>query len=161
MDLIKDFLIASALTLLTFFAPAAVIILVVFSFVFLDIITAYCRVKKQHKTNKKIRWTSRTFITGFVPKLFLYTIPILAFYGLDFVLLNEFVKYFIPIEHLSTKLIALGFVYSELKSIDENWKIIFGKGLFKYVTDTLNFGKQVKKKINEVNTDKDEDNTSS
>lgn len=158
MDLIKDILIASIITLLTFFAPAALIILVVFSFVFLDTFTAYCRVKKQQTQNIKITWTSRTFIRGFIPKLFLYTIPILLFFSLDSILLNEFVKFFIPIENLSTKLIALGFIYSELKSIDENWKIIFGKGLFKYFTDMIDFGKKVKNKINEVNKDKDENN---
>ena len=157
MNILKDILLASGLTLLTFFAPAALIILVVFSFVFLDVVTAYMRVKKQQKLGKVVTWKSRTFIRGFIPKLFLYTLPILIFFALDAVLLNEFVKFFIPIEHLSTKLIALGFIYSELKSIDENWKIIFGKGLFKYLTDMLDFGKKVKNNIKEVNTDKDEE----
>lgn len=155
--MVKDFLLASSLTLLTFFAPAAMIILVVFAFVFLDVITAYLRVRKQKSQGIKIDWKSRTFIRGFIPKLLLYTLPILIFFSLDVILLNEFVKFFIPIEHLSTKLIALGFIYSELKSIDENWKIIFGKGLFKYLTDMLDFGRSVRTKIKEVNKDKDGD----
>ena len=157
LNMFKDLIYASGMTLLTFFAPAAMIIMVVFAFVFLDVITAYARVKKQRKTNKKIKWTSRAFIRGFIPKLWLYTLPILVFFMLDNILLNEFVKFFIPIENCATKLISLGFIYSEYKSINENFEVLKGKTLFQYFTDMLDFGKTVKNKIKEVNEDKDEE----
>ena len=73
---------------------------------------------------------------------------------IDKFLLSEFVKYVINIEYLSTKIVALGLVYAEIKSIDENWKIIYGKGLIKNIMDTINFGKRIKGKLSEINEDK-------
>jgi hypothetical protein len=152
---IKEFLISMGLSILTFFAPAAGIILVVLGFMFLDILTAYCRIKKQRKDGIKVKWTSRGFVRGFVPKLIGYTSLVLLFFMLDTFLLNEFTKYILPIENISTKMISLGLVYAELKSIDENWRVMFGKGLMKYIMDMVNFGENVKKKLKEFNTEKD------
>jgi hypothetical protein len=161
---IKDLIVGMGLSLVAFFAPAAAIILVVLGFVLMDTITAYLRVKKQQKTDKENRveisvfWRSRTFIKGFAPKIILYTTCILIFFALDVVLLNEFIAYFIPIPHFTTKVISLGLIYGELKSIDENWKIIFGKGLIKHIMELLHFTKKVKDKMTDVNKDKDESN---
>ena len=152
---LNEFLLSIGLSLLTFFAPAAGILLVVIGFVFLDILTAYCRVNKQRKEGIKVRWTSRGFIRGFLPKLIGYTSLILLFFMLDTFLLNEFVKYVFPIQNLSTKVISLGLIYAEIKSIDENWKVMFGKGLMKYIMDLINFGKNVKNNLKEFNTEKD------
>lgn len=157
----KEMMIGAGLSLVAFFAPAAAIILVVLAFVFVDTLTAYWRVKKEQriqKDNKEeitIRWRSRTFIKGFAPKIILYTICILLFFALDMVLLNEFIAYFIKIPHFTTKIISLGLIYGELKSIDENWKKIFGKGLVKYIMDLLNFTKSVKDKMDDINKDKE------
>jgi hypothetical protein len=158
---IKEIMIGMGLSLFAFFAPAAAIILVVLGFVFVDTLTAYMRVKKEQKKQKDdgeeitIRWRSRTFIKGFAPKLTLYTICILLFFALDMILLNEFVGYFIKIPHFTTKVISLGLIYGELKSIDENWRKIFGKGLIKYIMDLLNFTKKIKDKMDDVNKDKE------
>jgi hypothetical protein len=73
---------------------------------------------------------------------------------LDVFLLNEFVKYLIPIQHLSTKIISLGLIYAEMKSIDENWKVMFGKGLIRHVLDLVNFGKSIKNNLKEFNDEK-------
>jgi hypothetical protein len=73
---------------------------------------------------------------------------------LDVFLLNEFVKYLIPIQHLSTKIISLGLIYAEMKSIDENWKVMFGKGLIRHVLDLVNFGKNIKNNLKEFNDEK-------
>lgn len=154
MNTFKEFFIASIFSLLTFFAPAAGILLVVLSFVFTDTILAYIRVKKQQSKGLKVEWTSRNFIRGFVPKMLGYTILVLLFFMLDKFLLNEFVKYVVSIELLSTKLIALGLIYGELTSIDENSKIIWGKGIIKRLMDVFNFGKRIKGKLSEINEDK-------
>jgi hypothetical protein len=152
----KEFIIGVILSIITFFAPAATIILVVLGFVLADTVTAYCRVKKQGKEGMNVRWTSRAFIKGFAPKIILYTSAILLFYGLDVVLLNQFVSFFIQIPHFTTKIISLGLIYGEIKSMDENWKVIFGKGLIKYVMDMINFTKSVKNKLEDVNKEKNE-----
>jgi hypothetical protein len=73
---------------------------------------------------------------------------------LDVFLLDEFVKYVIPIQHLSTKIISLGLIYAEMKSIDENWKVMFGKGLIRHVLDLVNFGKNIKNNLKEFNDEK-------
>ena len=154
-ETVKEGLFGFWLSILTFFAPSAGILLVVLGFVLLDIITAYCRVNKQRKEGIKVRWTSRGFIRGFLPKLIGYTSLILLFFMLDTFLLNEFVKYVFPIQNLSTKVISLGLIYAEVKSIDENWKVMFGKGLMKYIMDMINFGKKIKNNLKEFNTEKD------
>ena len=149
MNTFKEFFIASIFSIATFFYPVAGILLMVFSCVFLDTITAYIRVKKT-----KVEWTSRSFLRGFIPKMIGYSSIILLFFMIDKFLLSEFVKYVINIEYLSTKIVALGLVYAEIKSIDENWKIIYGKGLIKNIMDTINFGKRIKGKLSEINEDK-------
>jgi len=159
MNTIKETLLATLFSLLTFFAPAAGILLVVLSFVFTDTILAYIRVKKQQSKGLKIEWTSRNFIRGFIPKMLGYTILVLLFFMLDKFLLNEFVKYVVSIELLSTKLVSLGLIYGELQSIDENSKVIWGKGIIKRLMDVFNFGNKIKNKLSEVNKDKkDESN---
>jgi len=155
---LNEFLLSVGLSLLTFFAPAAGILLVVLGFVFLDIITAYCRINKQRKQGSSVKWTSRAFVRGFVPKLIGYTLLVLLFFMLDTFLLNEFVKYLIPINNLSTKVVSLGLIYAEIKSIDENWKVMFGKGLIRYIMDMINFGKSVKNNLKEFNNEKHGDN---
>jgi hypothetical protein len=150
----KDGLFGLLISILTFFAPAAGILLVVLGFVSLDIITAYCRINKQRRDGVKINWTSRAFVRGFVPKLIGYTSLILLLFMLDVFLLDEFVKYFIPIQHLSTKIMSLGLIYAEIKSIDENWKVMFGKGILKHVLDLINFGKKIKDNLKEINNEK-------
>ncbi len=151
---LNEFLLSIGLSLFTFFAPSAGILLVVLAFVLLDILTAYCRVNKQRKEGIKVKWTSRAFVRGFVPKLIGYSLVVLLFFMLDVFLLNEFTKYFLPIQNLSTKIISLGLIYAEIKSIDENWKVMFGKGLIKYIMDVINVGKKVKNNLKEFNTEK-------
>jgi hypothetical protein len=153
-ETVKEGLFGFWLSILTFFAPSAGILLVILGFVLLDIITAYCRIIKQRREGAKIRWTSRAFVRGFVTKLIGYTSLILLFFMLDVFLLNEFVKYLIPIQHLSTKIISLGLIYAEMKSIDENWKVMFGKGLIRHVLDLVNFGKNIKNNLKEFNDEK-------
>lgn len=154
MNTIKQTLLATLFSLLSFFMPAAGILLVVLSFVLTDTILAYLRVKKQQSKGIDIKWTSRNFIRGFMPKMLGYTILILLFFMLDKFLLNEFVKYVVSIELLSTKLIALGLIYGELQSIDENSKVIWGKGIIKRLMELFNFGNKIKNKLSEVNQDK-------
>jgi len=154
MNTLKEFLLSVGLSLLTFFAPAAGILLVVLGFVLVDILTAYCRVNKQRKEGSSVKWTSRAFIRGFLPKLIGYTSLVLLFFMLDTFLLNEFIKYVFPIQNLSTKVVSLGLIYAEVKSIDENWKVMFGKGLIRYIMDMINFGKSVKNNLKEFNNEK-------
>ncbi len=157
---IKEFFAGIALSLISFFAPSFALVLLVFGFVFVDIIIARYRVYKlsiagvKDKNGNPYKWNSRTFIKGFAPKIILYTTMILLFHSLDTILLNQFVKYIISIDLLATKLVAGGLIYAELKSISESWKIIFGKSLLKYIMDVLNFSKGVKDKFDDINKDK-------
>jgi L-asparagine transporter-like permease len=147
----QETLLAAFISLTTFFAPAAGILLVVLGFVFFDIVTAYLRVKKDKK-----KWTSRRFINGFLRKMIGYTMCVLLFFMLDKFLLNEFTKYFITVDFLSTKFVSLGLIYSELKSIDENFKKIYGKGLIQMIIDMLKFGNKFKDEINDINKEKED-----
>lgn len=152
---VKEIIIGALLSIVTFFAPSFALVLLVYAFIFVDIAMARYRVAKQRQQGKPIKWNSRSFIKGFAPKIILYTTVILLFHALDTILLNQFVKFVVPIELLSTKIIAGGLIYAELRSISESWKVVFGKSLLRYILDVLNFSKSIKDKFDDINKDKD------
>jgi len=158
---VKEIIFGALLSIVTFFAPSFALVLLVYAFIFVDIAMARYRVAKQRKQGKVnaegvlVKWNSRSFIKGFAPKIILYTTVILLFHALDTILLNQFVKFIVPIELLSTKIIAGGLIYAELRSISESWKVVFGKSLLKYILDVLNFSKSIKDKFDDINKDKE------
>lgn len=152
---LKEIGIGALLSIVTFFAPSFALVLLVYGFILMDIIVARYRVSKQRKQGKEIKWSSRSFVKGFAPKIILYTTVILLFHSLDTILLNQFVKLVFPIDLLATKVIACGLIYAELRSISESWEIIFGKSLLKYVLELLNFTKSIKDKLDDINKDKE------
>jgi hypothetical protein len=152
---VKEIIFGALLSIVTFFAPSFALVLLVYAFIFVDIAMARYRVAKQRKQGKPVKWNSRSFIKGFAPKIILYTTVILLFHALDTILLNQFVKFIVPIELLSTKIIAGGLIYAELRSISESWKVVFGKSLLRYILDVLNFSKSIKDKFDDINKDKE------
>jgi hypothetical protein len=85
--------------------------------------------------------------------MFLYEGAIILFFLIDKFILGEFIALFIGIPLVLTKILAATLCFIELKSIDENYKIITGKSLWKQFKDLLARSKELKEVL-ELNKEK-------
>lgn len=100
------------------------------------------------KTGKKI--TSSRF-SSIISKMLIYQLTVITFYGIDVVLLGDFVKLFIGIPLVITKLTALILISVEGFSIDEKLKMVNpGKGLWFYIKKFLGIAKILKRESKEL-----------
>lgn len=117
--------------LISFLAPIHSVIIGVFFLIILDL---YLGIRKSIKQNKKI--TSRgLFATG--KKIYTYNMIIISAFLIDHYLVGEFIKVFIEIPYVFTKLIAIGSVWTELVSIHENVEILYGVNILDRVMKTV------------------------
>ena len=59
-------------------------------------------------------------LSALVSKLFVYCGAILLVYSVDEILVNDFIKTLLSVDHAATHFVELVFSFIELKSIDEN-----------------------------------------
>lgn len=137
----KIWLISILESLILFFSP---IYAIVFLVGFIALLDTFFGVWASIKNNT---FTSRKLRIGFMPKVFGYTIAILVVYAVDFHILNPLVSHFLSIQFLSTKVTSLVFVIIETKSIDENFKRIYGYSIVKKANDIVRGLKTVKDQI--------------
>jgi hypothetical protein len=152
-----------------FLQPIQMILLTVGFAIIADTIFARIRVYVQKKRNtkkiaekkkltkleqEKATWTSRSMQMGIIGKVFMYTSAVLLVFFLDYAILNEFVKLFVNIDFLATKVLAGVFVYVEALSMDESFKIIKGKSMLTYMFELVNKAKKIKVRLESVNNGK-------
>ena len=152
-----------------FLQPIQMILLTVGFAIIADTIFARIRVYVQKKRNakkiaekkrvtkleqEKATWTSRSMQMGIIGKVFMYTSAVLLVFFLDYAILNEFVKLFVNIDFLATKVLAGVFVYVEALSMDESFKIIKGKSMLTYMFELINKAKKIKVRLESVNKGK-------
>ncbi len=142
--LIKNYLSTLILSIATFFVPISHLLLLVGVFIFADTALG---MYKSYKKNDTI--TSRKF-SNIVSKMFLYQGAIILAYMLDAFLLGEFSKLFIDIELLITKLTTLVIIFTEIKSLDENFKIVTGIHLWQVFKKMLRRAEEVKTDIKKL-----------
>jgi hypothetical protein len=112
------------------------------------------------RTGKKI--TSSRF-SSVISKMLVYQLVIITFYGIDVVILGDFVKLFIGIPLVITKLTAIVLISVEGFSVDEKLKNVNGpdKGIWFYIKRLLGVAKLIKKEAGdlteEINTIKNTD----
>ena len=70
-------------------------------------------------------------------------------YCCDYFIMNDLINLGIQIDYLTTKLLALGLIGIEIKSIDESFEAIKGYSLIGRVFETILKLKNIKKKIQE------------
>lgn len=85
---------------------------------------------------------SKTCRKGLVPKVKSYVLIVLLLFIADFYILNEFTKLFISIDFVPTKLISLGLIGIEVKSMDESFKKVKGYSFINKLYDNI---KNIKK----------------
>jgi len=127
------------LPVLTFFAPVKWIILLVIIAILID--TGF-GIWAARKTGKKI--TSAKF-SAVIGKMLVYSSTILLFYGIDVVILGDFIKLFIGIQFATTKLVALVLLSVEAYSIDEKLRNVNEeKGIWYFVKRMVGIAKKFK-----------------
>jgi hypothetical protein len=125
---------------LVFFAPVKWIILLVIIAILVD--TGF-GIWSSKKTGKDITSSRASAVIG---KMFVYSSVILLFFGIDVVILGDFVKLIIGINYTVTKLVALVLLSVEGYSIDEKLKNVNkDKGIWYYVKRTLGLAKKLKR----------------
>lgn len=100
------------------------------------------------KTGKKI--TSSRF-SSVISKMLIYQLTVITFYGIDVILLGDFVKLFIGIPLVVTKVSALILISVEGFSIDEKLKMVNpGKGIWFYIKKALGVAKLLKRETKDI-----------
>jgi hypothetical protein len=128
------------LPVLTFFAPIKWIILLVIIAILIDTGFGIWAAKKN---NIDITSTKASAVIG---KMLVYSATILLFFGIDVVILGDFIKLFIGIEFATTKLVALVLLSVEGYSIDEKLRNVNKeKGIWYFVKRALGIAKKFKK----------------
>lgn len=89
-------------------------------------------------------------LSKIISKMFLYEGVVLLFFVLDIFVLGEFIAVFIGIKFFLTKIISCVLVFIELKSMDENFKLIYKVSLWDKLKDMLARAKELKQEINEL-----------
>ena len=111
--------------ILSFFAPVIPFIIITIGFILFDTIMGLLKVKYTSR-NTGLKLNSNAFKRGFIPKMLIYTLVLIAVYSADKILTNEVVKHYTQFNFVITKVVALILIIIETWSIDENFKAIFG-----------------------------------
>jgi hypothetical protein len=131
--------------LFLFFAPIQSILLMMMVLVFADTVSGIWKSKKLG-----IKITSFG-LSALVSKLFVYCGAVLLVYSVDQILVNDFLKTLVSVDHAATKFVALVFSFIELKSIDENYVAVKGYGFWAKAKQLIASLKVVKAEYDDVN----------
>lgn len=91
---------------------------------------------------------SKTCRKGLVPKIKSYVTIVLLLFVADYYIVNELTKLFIDIEFISTKLVSLGLIVIEVKSMDESFEKVKGYSFIDKLFKNLKNIKKVKDDMN-------------
>ena len=127
---------------ISFFVPAGMMVL---SAITVTTIDTYLGIKKSKKISRRI--TSRRFRMGYFPKLIKYTVAILVTFLLDKTFISDLIGS--SVDHLATKLVTCVIVMAEIKSWDENWKIIYGYSFLAKAEALLSKFNKIKQEVTE------------
>lgn len=130
--------------IVVFFTPIAGILLTVMAFIFLDTLTG---IWKAFKT--KVGFSSRG-LGAIGTKLLIYESVVLCSYLVDSFILGDLLNSLFGVEFMVTKIAALIFLSVEVISIDENFKDIFGIGMWGALKKLLNKAKEVRQDVKDI-----------
>ena len=109
---------------LAFIMPIQGILITVGLSIFADTVIGLWKAAKLKQTI-----TSRK-LSQIISKMLLYEATVILFYAIDFYMLNDLMLLVFTTPLLLTKVVALTLVSVEVYSMDENFKLVKGKGLF-------------------------------
>jgi hypothetical protein len=131
--------------ILLLLAPVKFVIILVGLCILID--TAF-GIWSAKKTGKKI--TSSRF-SAVIGKMFIYQAVVLLFFGIDVIILGDFIKLFIGIPYTLTKIVATVLIVNEGLSVDEKLKNVNpGKGIWYFVKRMLGVAKKLKREAEDL-----------
>lgn len=107
------------LSIIAFFAPVYMIMMIIMIAVLADTITAVTL------TNKK--FTSKSLRTGIISKMLSYESALLLFFMIDHYMINDAMLTVFSVPYVLTKITGLFLVGIEIISIDEKIRVRFGE----------------------------------
>ena len=133
---ILTFFISVFKTLLLFFAPISLGVVLVIVSVIVDTFFGRWRAKHlgEEITSKKSRH-------GFVTKTAVYAAGVLLVFTLDHFILNELTLMFVSVKFLCSRVMVLVLVSIEISSMDESWKEVKG---WSFIDRTKKFIRKIK-----------------
>lgn len=134
--------------ILAFLAPITPLLLTVGVFIVADTLMG---IWKSYKLNIAIN--SKKFRPIF-KKIIDYTAAVLLVYLLNQFIIGDFVLIFTQIPNFLTKVVATLVVSTEIFSINENYKEVYGKDLWDRVKDLIKKGKNIKDEYDEITKEK-------
>ena len=129
-------------TLFVFFAPIKGIILLVALSTIIDTCFGIWKCKK---IGEEI--TSKKFRHGLVPKLLSYVAVVMLVYSSDVFIINEMTINLVSVGFISTKIISLALIATEVKSMDESFIQIKGYSFIDKFKAIINKLKDLKKQF--------------
>lgn len=128
--------------LIFFFAPIKGIIILVALSTILDSCFGIWKAKRL-----KEQITSKLFRHGFVPKVLSYVGATMLVYASDYFIINELTKMAVSVEFFFTKLIAVGLMSIEVKSMDESFQKVKGYSFLNPIIEMIVKAKNIKKEL--------------
>jgi hypothetical protein len=147
---IKSQLISVIGIILAFLVPIKGLIIAVGFAIVCDTIMGILKAKKLNGWKA----ISSRKLSAIVSKMILYEGAIILFFCIDKYILGEFIALFVGIPLVLTKILSATLCFIELKSIDENFKILTGNSIWGKFKDLLARSQELKKEIGELNDDK-------
>jgi len=138
----KNYLIPFLTILISFLSPIKGLLLLMMAFIIIDtIIGIYASIKLEGKSSFR---SGKLF--NIVPKLFIYLSTIILAYGMDKLIIEDLFS----IKLVLAKILTTIFIYTEIKSIDENSMKMGNRSLWTILKEIVTRAKYLKKDINDV-----------
>ncbi|MFC6095814.1 phage holin family protein [Flavobacterium qiangtangense] len=133
-------------SLFIFFLPIKPLLIAVGVAIFLDTVFGVARTLK---LNGWKSFTSRK-LSRLASKMLLYQMVLISLFVIDFHVLHDIGMHIFNIPYVSTKAAALTLIYIELKSIKENFELIYNVNLWKMLKELLMRTKEIKGDVEEI-----------
>jgi hypothetical protein len=125
---------------LGFLAPALPLLMTVCIFILVDAILEVVKSFKQKNF-------CPTFLARLFTKVITYNAVLIAFFFFEDLVLKDFIIMVTSVPLFLTKILSIGLIWLELRSIEENFYNITGKRIVREFVKMINFGKEIKKEI--------------
>ena len=123
-----------------FLSPAIPLLMTVCLFIVVDAILEVVKSFKQKNF-------CPTFVARLITKVITYNAVLIAFFFLEDLILKDFIVMITSVPLFLTKILSIGLIWLELRSMEENFYSITGKRIVREFVKMINFGKELKKEI--------------
>lgn len=127
-----------------FILPIKPLIILVGFMIFLDTCTGFFKMKK-----KNYKFSSRR-LSAILTKMFLYQGAVLLFYGIETLILGDFLLLFTSIPLVLTKVVCGVVAWIEIQSMGENIYEATGVNIWQRIKSMLTRAKEIKQDVKDI-----------